>query len=161
MEKIGTIFLSLLMLSANCIAGELPDTIFGIKLLSNIDNLKGKNTRQIGIVTIKGIKHERYVMDKAVYTAVLPLEEVMVSVEMKSRKIISIGGFVEIEPEECQIGANALKEQAEKSYSIEFSVLKHQGDSFYIYETKDKFISIGCQDKRKTMLQYQLGGKSS
>jgi hypothetical protein len=140
-------------------AGNI-DSLYGISLGNNLDTLKGKKQRQKGVVNIKGIKHQMYVLDGSVYELDPPFDQLLVQVEMDTLTVKGIIAMSKMSIAKCTVQSNEFKTKIEKMHGIAFKEFKHKGDIFYLHEAKEVFMSIGCQNKRNTVLQYQIGSTS-
>ncbi len=154
------LFSLLIGFSGGVNAGELAGTLYGISLGKHLDSIEGKKQRQTGIVRIKGVKHQMYSLDIGIHKLAPPFDRLMVQVEMETMKVKGVIAMAEISIAECKIQSSKFKRNLEAKNGISFKELKHQGDIFYSYEEKEAFMLIGCQNKHKTVLQYQIGSSS-
>ncbi len=154
------LFSLIIGLSGGVNAGELTGTLYGVSLGKHLDSLEGKKQRQTGIVSIKGVKHQMYLLDTGVYKLDPPFDRLLVQVEMDTLKVKGVIAMAEISIEECKIQSSELKINIEAKSGISFKELKHQGDIFYSHEVNEVFMIIGCQNKLKTVFQYQIGSSS-
>ena len=154
------LFLFLISYASGSDSADLVDTLYGISLGEHLDLLEGEKHRQTGIVKIKGIKHQMYLLDTSIYKLDPPLERLLVQVEIDTLKVKGVMAMAEMSIEECKKHSTELKRKMETIIGISFKEFQHQGDIFYIHEAKDTFMSIGCQNKKDTVLQYQIGTSS-
>ncbi len=154
------LFLFLIDISGGVNAGELVDSLYGIPLGKHLDSLVGEKHKQKGVVRIKGIKHQMYMLDSSIYKLAPPFDRLLVQVEMETLKIKGVVATAEITDVECKIRSTELKKKVEDKNGISFKEFEHQGDIFYLHEGEGVFMSIGCQNKHNSVLQYQIGTSS-
>jgi hypothetical protein len=79
--------------------------------------------------------------------------------EERQQVVVGIYGLAELEISTCQAEVQRVKAELEKKWRMPFKPLEHQKDTFFVAETDRFWLSVGCQQKRKTMFQLQLGQK--
>ena len=151
------LMLAMLLCSSLSRAADIPSALFGIALGESIENLEGVKTRSKGVVRIKGKGHAIYQVDARQRQPDSPLTDVMVTVGLEDGRIVVISGAVDLDELACEEAAVRLKSRVESRFSIKLNKLEHQGDTFYSLEEDGRVISVGCQNKRRSKLQYQVG----
>ena len=137
----------------------LPPGLFGVQLGQPLETLKGRLRQIPGSVVIQGIEHISYALTSGTDSLPAPVQKVHLAVRSDQQVVVGIYGLAELEISTCQAEVQRVKAELEKKWRIPFKPMEHQKDTFFVSETDRFWLSVGCQQKRKTMFQLQLGQK--
>ena len=154
------------LVSSLCLHGHsvhaqatVPPGLFGVQLGQARETLKGRLRQIPGSVVIQGIEHISYELTSGTDSLPAPVQKVHLAVRSDQQVVVGIYGLAELEISTCQAEVQRVKAELEKKWRIPLKPLEHQKDTFFVAETDRFWLSVGCQQKRKTMFQLQLGQK--
>jgi hypothetical protein len=146
LNPINSIFLILLCLNINpANAGEIPDTLYQLKLGDSINDIKG--TRKAGHMSgLYWVPFDEKKLDEP------PNKHLFVTVHDNNSRIKVISGESVMAKESCRIEAKRLKEKYENRYKIQLEESIRNGDYYLMSHANEKYFIIGCMLEGEEML---------
>ncbi len=152
-----TKFLLLFFFSSIALGREIPDELFNIKLMSNVNSLQGETVKSKGVVRIKGKPYIYYTVDSKFYNSSGDFQNIIVRAAKTDGTITSIVGESILTKSECLTKLKEYKTKTESNLKIQFDKSTHQNDAYYSLVQGTKMLALICELKSKARLRLVLG----